>query len=108
MRLQAFNAQEGFHFQFNYQERVCKSPLGNMKSASGMVDEYVANEELSHLLSPFAQNERKDTNQPIWDYQNKPPTGQMIAHVHKISRSEYTLCQSQKYTVQLLDQVIKQ
>ena len=131
MTLQAFNAQEGFHFEFNYQEHVCKSPLGNMKSASGMVDEYVAIEkESSRLLSLFAQNERKDTNQPIWDYQNKrleylcSPLVSMCnickmtiyfmnCFNSNISRfmvrtRQYTHCQSRKYIVQLLDQVIKQ
>ena len=30
-----------------------------MKSASGMVEEYVANEESSHLLSPLEQKEKE-------------------------------------------------
>ena len=30
-----------------------------MKSASRMVDEYVANEEPSHLLSPLVQKEKE-------------------------------------------------
>ena len=52
--------QEGFHIEFNYQEHVCKLPVGNMKSASGMVDKYAANEEESiRLLSPLAQKEKE-------------------------------------------------
>lgn len=52
--------QEGFHIEFNYQEHVCKSPVGTMKSVSGMVEEYGANEKgSSRLLSPLTQKEKE-------------------------------------------------
>ena len=51
--------QAGFHIEFNYKDHICNSPVGYTKSASGMVDEYVANEESSCLLSPLVQKEKE-------------------------------------------------
>ena len=73
-----------FHIEFNYQEHVCKSPVGTVKSASGMVEEYVVNEkESSRLLSPLVQKEKEGMQiSHLGLSKNKSPTGQMIAHVH--------------------------
>ena len=53
--------REGFRIGFNYQEHVCKSAAGNMKSVKenpGVVEEYLANErEAGRLLGPLTQKE---------------------------------------------------
>ena len=71
-----------FHIEFNYQEHVCKSPVGTMKSASGMVEEYVQMRSQAVYLAHWHRKKRKGCKSAhLGLSKNKPPTGQMIAHV---------------------------